>query len=134
VKNNGFTLIEIMLVVIIIGVLASLVMPRLSGRTEQAKIAVVRADIQANIPLALDLFSTDIGHFPTSEEGLDALRTNAGSVAEWNGPYLKKEPKDPWGNSYIYASPGTHNNDYDLYSLGPNKVDNGGSTDDIGNW
>ncbi|MBF0522513.1 MAG: type II secretion system major pseudopilin GspG [Candidatus Omnitrophica bacterium] len=133
-KDQGFTLIEMMLVVIIIGVLASLVMPRLVGRTEQAKIAAVKADIEANIPLALDLFSSDIGRYPTAEEGLMALRANPGSLDKWGGAYLKRDPKDPWGNPYNYRSPGSHNTDYDLYSSGPNGIDDGGSGDDVGNW
>ncbi|MBF0485090.1 MAG: type II secretion system major pseudopilin GspG [Candidatus Omnitrophica bacterium] len=134
IKKYGFTLIEMMLVVIIIGVLASIVMPRLLGRGEQAKAAAVKADINASIPLALDLFSTDIGRFPTTEEGLAALRTNPGALEKWKGPYLKKDPQDPWGKEYVYKSPGSHNTDYDLYSLGPNGIDDGGSNDDIGNW
>ena len=132
--KNGFTLIELMLVVIIIGVLAAMVMPRLVGRSEQARISTAKADINANISLALDLFETDIGRYPTSEEGLAALRANPGSLPVWKGPYLKKDPKDPWGKPYVYKSPGTHNTDYDLYSCGPNTIDDNGSDDDIGNW
>lgn len=134
VKNNGFTLIEMMLVVVIIGILASVVVPRLAGRSEQARLSAVKADVQASIPLALDLFDTDTGRYPTTDEGLSALRVNPGSLDKWNGPYVKKESRDPWGNPYVYIFPGTHNTDYDLYSKGPNGVDDGGSGDDIGNW
>lgn len=133
-KRRSFTLIELMLVIIIIGVLAAMVMPRLVGRSEQARVSAAKADINANIALALDLFEMDIGRFPTTEEGLLALRTGPGSLSKWKGPYLKKEPKDPWGTPYIYKSPGTRNSDYDLYSAGQNASDDAGGSDDIGNW
>jgi len=74
----------------------------------------------------------DNGRFPTTEEGLAGLRSNPGNLPTWKGPYLKKEPKDPWGNPYNYKSPGSHNSDYDLYSSGPNATE--GDTDDVGNW
>ncbi len=129
---TGFTLIELMLVVIIIGVLVSMVMPRLVGRSEQAKISAAKADINANIDLALSMFELDNGRFPSTEEGLSALRANPGAIDTWKGPYLKKDPKDPWDRPYVYKSPGTHNEDYDLSSTGPNGTEE--DKDDVGNW
>ncbi|MCX7661250.1 MAG: type II secretion system major pseudopilin GspG [Candidatus Omnitrophica bacterium] len=132
-REKSFTLIELMLVVIIIGVLVAMVMPRLAGRSEQAKIIAAKADIESNIALALDLFELDMGRYPSTEEGLYALREYNGPNQErWKGPYLKKVPRDPWGREYKYKYPGTHNNDYDLYSLGPNGIE--GDADDIKNW
>jgi general secretion pathway protein G len=131
-NKKAFTLIELMLVVIIIGVLAAMVMPRLVGRSEQARTAAARADIEANIALAMDMFEMDVGRYPASEEGVAALRTNPSSLTKWKGPYLKKDPKDPWGKPYLYKFPGTHSNDYDLYSGGPNGLE--GDEDDVGNW
>ncbi len=130
--KRGFTLIELMLVVIIIGVLVSMVAPRLAGRSEEARIAAAKADINANVSVALDLFELDNGKYPATEEGLSALRTKPGSASNWKGPYLKKEPVDPWGQKYTYRSPGGHNPDYDLYSYGPDGKE--GGDDDIANW
>lgn len=135
--KNGFTLIEIMLVVIIIGVLAAMVIPNLSGRGEQARVSAAKADIEANLTTALDLYELDIGRYPTTEQGLKALlvKPSSSPVPEnWNGSYLRKKklPVDPWGRDYLYVSPGIHNvDDYDLYSLGSDGVE---SEDDITNW
>ena len=135
-KRRGFTLIELMLVVIIIGTLAALVVPRLAGRAEQARITAVKADILSNIPLALDLYEMDNGVFPSTQQGLEALIENPTTLPlakNWNGPYLKKKPVDPWGSQYRYISPGVHNTeDYDLFSVG--KDGSEGGNDDIGNW
>jgi len=131
-SKKGFTLIELMLVVIIIGVLVSMVAPRLVGRSEEARISVAIADVNANISVALDLYELDNGRYPGTEQGLDALRIEPGGAASWKGPYLKRKPLDPWGNPYVYASPGSHNTDYDLYSCGPDGA--GGSGDDVTNW
>ena len=129
----GFTLIELMLVVVIIGALAAMVLPRLTGRGEQARITAVKTDIQANIATALKLYELDNGSFPSTSEGLEALLNRPGSATNWNGPYLEKDPIDPWKNPYQYKQPGAHNTSgYDLYSLGKDGLD--GTEDDITNW
>lgn len=136
-KKNGFTFIEIMAVVVIISILVALVAPRLVGRTEEAKRQAAKADIEANITLALDLYALDTGTYPTTEQGLVALVTKP-SIAPipegWKGPYLKKGiPKDPWGRAYLYRYPGEVNKeDYDLYSYGADGVE--GGEDDVVNW
>ena len=132
--KNGFTLVEIMLVVIIIGALAAMIIPRLSGRGEEAKIRVARADIEANLATALKLYELDNGSYPTTSQGLVALRirpTTNPLPANWNGPYIEKDPLDPWGRPYIYVSPGEHRSDYDLSSKGK---DEASQKDAVNNW
>jgi len=130
-RKKAFTLIELMLVVIIIGALVAMVLPRFTGRGEQARAAAAQADIQANIATALKLYELDNGGFPSSEEGLNVLINKSSSARNWNGPYLERKPIDPWGREYKYKSPGEHRTDYDLYSLGKDGVE---SNDDVKNW
>lgn len=136
-NERGFTLIEILLVVMIIGILAAMVIPNISGRGNDARLSAARADIDAHIATALDMYEMDNGEYPTTEQGLGALVTKPTSTPvpqNWNGAYLKKKqiPLDPWGREYKYQSPGVRNEDeFDLYSLGADGVE---SDDDIGNW
>ena len=132
---KGFTLVEIMLVVIIIGVLAAMVVPRFAGRTEQAKVARAKSDLAA-IGLSLDLYELDLGQYPSALTELVSKDPPSGFSEEmkqhWNGPYLKKGlPKDPWGREYQYARESQHNQDYDLSSIGP---DGQPGKDDVVNW
>lgn len=128
IGRKGFTLVELMLVVIIIGVLVAMVAPRLAGRSEQAKIAAARADINANLASALDLYEIDNGSYP---EKLDDLMVKPANAPNWKGPYLKKKPTDPWGNPYVYKYPGTHG-DYDLMSYGRTGME--GGSDAVTSW
>lgn len=131
-KQRGFTLIELMLVVIIISALAAMVLPRLAGRSEQARVAAAEADVRSNIATALKLYELDSGKFPATSEGLKALLEKPASASNWNGPYLEREPLDPWGRVYQYKSPGQHRpQDYDLYSWGNDGTE---SDDDVKNW
>ncbi len=136
-NEKGFSLIEILLVVIIIGTLAAMVVPRLAGRSDQARIAAAKADIEVNIPTALKLYELDNGYFPTTQQGIAALLKKPSSSPipqNWNGPYLEKLPVDPWGRPYQYASPGQHRpHDYDLFSFGKNPKSDV-NNDDIVNW
>lgn len=135
--NCGFSLIEIILVVIIIATLSAMVVPRLSGRSEQARQAAAKADIEVNIPTALKLYELDNGFPPTTDQGLNALLqkpTTTPMPENWNGPYLEKLPVDPWGRPYQYQSPGTNRpHDYDLSSLGKDPKPDA-SSDDVANW
>ena len=132
--DDGFTLIEIMLVVIIIAALSAMVVPRLVGRGEQAKVSVARSDIESHLATALKLYELDNGNFPTTEQGLMALRAKP-SISpvpkSWNGPYIEKDPIDPWDREYVYVAPGKNRPDFDLSSKGKDPVS---EADDIKNW
>ena len=133
IKQSGFTLIEIMVVVVILAILASVVVPKIMGRPDEARIAKAKQDIRA-VESALGLYKLDNFVYPTTDQGLEALVTKpSGSPEPKNykkGGYVKGVPKDPWGNEYKYLSPGTHG-EIDIFSLGPDQQP---SDDDIGNW
>jgi general secretion pathway protein G len=130
----GFTLIELLIVVIILGVLAGLVGPRLFGRVGQSRQAAARVQIEL-LGAALDQFKLDVGRYPNSQEGLQALQQSPGNAPGWEGPYLKKDiPRDPWGNPYQYKSPGEHG-EFDLLSLGSDGAAGGdGEARDVTSW
>lgn len=134
-RRQAFSLIELLLVLVILAVLAAVIVPKFSGRSQQARETAAKADIAA-LELALDVFETDIGRYPTRAEGLDALVTEPAGLQQgvWKG-YLKRGgvPTDPWGSTYVYVQPGVHNTDgYDLCSPGPDRQE--GTEDDITNW
>lgn len=136
-RTRGFTLIEIMVVVVIMGILAALIVPKLMGRTDDARIIAAKQDI-ATIMQALKLYKLDNQHYPTTDQGLQALivKPASGPAADgWKtGGYLEKLPKDPWGNPYQYLSPGI-NGEIDVFSYGADGQPGGTGVDaDIGSW
>lgn len=137
-KQSGFTLIEIMVVVVILGILAALVVPQVMNRPEQAKVTVAQNDIKA-VSAALDMYKLDNFAYPSTQQGLEALvekPTGNPQPKNWNRDgYLKQIPQDPWGNPYQYLSPGTEGRPFDLYSFGADGKEGGTELDaDIGNW
>jgi len=133
-NNDGFTLIELLVVMVIIGLLAALVGPRFIRQEEKAKIKAAKAQIEL-LGTALDTFRLDVGRYPSTQEGLEALRTKPGGLERWDGPYLKKDlPLDPWGKAYVYKSPGEHGA-FDIVSYGADGAP-GGEEDnrDITSW
>ncbi|MCG3200263.1 MAG: Type II secretion system protein G [Gammaproteobacteria bacterium] len=134
---TGFTLIEVMVVVVILGILAAIVVPRIMSRPDEARVIKAQQDIRA-VEAALSLFKLDNFEYPTTDQGLEALVSkpdNLAPGAKWKeGGYLDRLPKDPWGADYQYLRPGTHG-EYDLYSLGADRASGGeGISADIGNW
>jgi general secretion pathway protein G len=134
VPGRGFTLIELMIVVVILGILATIIMPRMLNRPEQARRMKAKVDIR-NIESALALFKTDTGRFPTTSEGLEALVSDPGIKGYSSNGYLDKVPVDPWGSRYVYICPGAAGRDYDLASYGKDG-EQGGAEDnaDIESW
>jgi len=134
-SEKGFSLIELIVVLVILGLLAAVVGPNIYKKLAKGKEQIAKIQIK-EFEGSLQLFSFDIGRFPTSAEGLDALIHNPGNLESWKGPYLAKEkvPDDPWGKPYVYRCPGQHG-DYDLFSCGPDGVEGGeGENADITSW
>ncbi len=132
--QGGFTLIELLVVIVIIGALASLIAPRYFDQVGKSNAKIARAQIVA-LEKALDQYHLDVGHFPTTEQGLAALTARPQGVEKWGGPYLKKAvPPDPWGRAFHYKSPGEHG-DFDLASWGADGQPGGhGEAQDAVSW
>ena len=129
-RSHAFTLVEILLVVVIIGILAALVIPRIAGSSERARVTAATTDINGGIKSALGAYEVDNGFYPKS---LQDLLTQPSDARNWHGPYLDSLPKDPWGYAYVYIFPGKHTpGSYDLYSVGPDGKQ--GTEDDIVSW
>jgi len=136
-RARGFTLIEIMVVVIIIGLLAAVIVPQVISKVDEARVAKAKQDIQS-LETALTMFRLDNSKYPTTEQGLASLVTQPTdpSIKHWRaGGYLQRISKDPWGNDYQYVYPGSHGKEYDLFSMGADGAPGGEGLDaDIGNW
>jgi len=133
-KDRGFTLIEMLIVMVILGLLAALVGPRMFGKVGKSRQNAAKAQI-ALFETALDTYRLDTSRYPTTDQGLEALRTKPSDAERWDGPYLPKEvPLDPWGHRYVYRSPGEHG-DYDIMSLGADGAEGGdGENEDVVSW
>jgi len=132
--NQGFTLLELLVVMVIIGLLAAYVGPRYFNQVGKSEVKAAKAQIDA-LEKALDQYRLDTGHYPTADAGLNALMSKPADETKWDGPYLKKAvPMDPWGNAYVYKIPGEHG-EYDLLSYGKDGQPGGsGEAADIVNW
>lgn len=132
--RHGFSLLELLVVMVIIGLLAGFVAPRFFAQLGQSEVQAARAQIES-LGRALDKFRLDVGRYPSTEEGLAALNDRPAGEARWNGPYLRRAvPLDPWGQPYVYRAPGQHG-EYDLYSLGRDRQPGGsGEGADIVSW
>jgi len=133
-KKHGFTLVELLIVMIILGLLAALVGPKMFGKVGASKQKAAKAQISL-FETALDTYRLDTGKYPATDQGLQALRVKPGGVENWDGPYLAKEvPLDPWGHAYDYRCPGEHG-DYEIISYGADGKSGGeGEDSDIVNW
>ena len=131
--SRRFTMIELLLVLVILAILAAVVVPKFTGRSEQARVTAAQTEISM-IELALDAFEIDNSYYPNGRDALEQLYRDPGDAPNWRGPYLTKPvTNDPWKNPYIYECPGKHNAyGFDLASVGPDGRDGGG--DDITNW
>ncbi len=134
-RGNGFTLVELLIVLVILGMIAMFAAPRVIKYLSSAKTDAAKIHIE-NLAATLDLYRLEVGHYPNDEEGLEALVERPPGVEKWNGPYIKKSAMlmDPWGNLYIYQFPGEHG-EYDLYSFGADQAEGGeGEQQDITSW
>jgi general secretion pathway protein G len=135
-RTGAFTLIEIMVVVVILGILAAAIIPQFVGTTYDARVSTAKANI-SELESALERFNIHMDRHPTTEEGLKALvEAPSGDENKWRGPYIKQLRPDPWGNPYQYRNPGTHHpSNFDIWSRGADGQDGGeGESADIGNW
>lgn len=131
-QHTGFSILELLLVLVILSILAGIVGVRFAGQSGKAKVKAATVQID-NLGTALRSYEIEIGSFPNTQQGLEALYEQPSGIDDWDGPYMEQRvEEDPWGNEWQYRSPGTHNDDYDLYSYGEDGREGGG--DDITNW